>query len=37
MHHFNANRMLYYNKIMISVEQMKIMGIFVFDIELKNK
>ena len=28
--------MLYYNKILISVEQTKIMGIFVFEIELKK-
>ena len=37
MHHFNAKRLLYYNKIIIYVEQMKIMRIFVFEIELKNK
>ena len=36
MHHFNAKRLLYYNKIIISVEQMKIMQIFVFEIELKK-
>ena len=36
MHHFNANRLLYYNKMIISVEQMKIMRIFVFEIELKK-
>ena len=36
MHNFNAKRMLYYNKIIISVEQMKIMGICVFEIELKK-
>ena len=29
--HFNAKRLLYYNKIIIYVEQMKIMGIFVFE------
>ena len=37
---FNAKRLLYYNKIIIYVEQMKIMRIFVFEIELnkiKNK
>ena len=37
MHHFNAKRLLYYNKIIISVEQMKIMRIFVFEIELKSQ
>ena len=31
----NAKRLLYYNKIIIPVEQMKIMRIFVFEIELK--
>ena len=36
MHHFNAKRLLYYNKIIIYVEQMKIMRIFVFEIELKK-
>jgi len=36
MHHFNAKRLLYYNKIIISVEQMKIMGIFVYEIEVKK-
>ena len=29
--------MIYYNKIIISVDKMKIMRIFVFEIELKNK
>ena len=33
---FNAKRLLYYNKIIIYVEQMKIMWIFVFEIELKK-
>ena len=33
MHHFNTKRMRYYNKIIIYVEQTKIMGIFVFDTE----
>ena len=28
MHHFNAKRMLYYNKSIISIEQTKIMGYF---------
>ena len=36
MHHFNAKRLLYYNKIIVYVEQMKIMRIFVFEIELKK-
>ena len=36
MHNINAKRMLYYNKIIISVEQNIIMVIFVFEIELKN-
>ena len=34
MHHFNGKRMLYYNKIIISVEQRKIMGLVVFEIVL---
>ena len=34
--YFNAKRLLYYNKIIISVEQMKNMRIFVFEIELKK-
>ena len=33
MHHFNAKRMLCYNKI---IEQTKVMGIFVFEIVLKK-
>ena len=38
MHHFNTKRLLYYNKIIISIEQIKIMGIFVFEIKNnKNK
>ena len=36
MHQFNAKRMLYYNKIIISVDHMKIMAIFVSEIELKQ-
>ena len=36
MPNINAKRMLCYNKIIISVEQMKIMGIFVSEIELTN-
>ena len=32
--HFNATRMLYYNKIVIFVELTQIMGIFVSEIEL---
>ena len=36
VHHFNAKRLLYYNKIIIYVKQMKIMKIFVFEIELKK-
>ena len=33
MHRFTAKRMLYYNKIVTSVEQTKIIGIFVLEIE----
>jgi len=36
MNDFNAKRMLYYIKIIISVEQTNIMGIFVFEIEKKT-
>ena len=37
MHNFNAKRMFYYNKIIIYVEQMKIMGIIVFELKkIKN-
>ena len=36
MHNFNIKRMVYYNEIIISVEQMKIMGLFVSEIELNK-
>ena len=36
VHHFNAKRMLYYNKIVMYIQQMKTMGIFLFEIELNK-
>ena len=36
MHYFNTKRIRYYNKSITSVEQTKIMEIFLSEIELKN-
>ena len=37
MHHFNPTRMLHYNAIITSVELIKFMGIFVFELKKINK
>ena len=36
MQHFNGKGMFYYNKMIISKEQKKIMGVFLSEIELKQ-